>query len=175
MSNSSIKAGERRTINGLRNPSLACVPRGMCGHRQSSCHADVDIARPCLFLAHLCGERALPNVFRARPHTADWGWSAGTKKCEQLPAQSANSCFLSAMTGVSCGGGRGREVGLTTTEYKGTTLPPTHSLPVSETPYLFTSPLHPKGLTPFILHCSQISCLSVCLSPLPLFFPPKIH
>lgn len=75
------------------------------------------------------------------------------------------------MTGVSCGGGRGREVGLTTTEYKGTTLPPTHSLPVSETPYLFTSPLHPKGLTPFILHCSQISCLSVCLSPLPFFFP----
>lgn len=111
MSNSTVKAGERRTINGLRNPSLACVPRECCGHQQFSCRADADtdIAGFCLFSAHLCVERALPNVFRPRPHTADGGWSAGAKK--PFPAHVRQLMPPFHHDPVSCGGGGGGRLG----------------------------------------------------------------
>lgn len=157
MSNRSIKAGERRTINGLRNPSLACVPRECCGHRQSSCRADVDIAGLCLFLAHVCIERALPNVFRPGPHAADGGWSAGAKKCGQLPAHvclHTSPCTrlpapASFPPWPGCLVVEEGEGGWTHNNWvQGlAALPPTHSLPASETPYLSTSPHCPKGLT----------------------------
>lgn len=66
---------------------------------------------------------------------------------------------------------RGREVGLTTTEYKGWQLcrPPTHFLRVKL--LTFSPALTALRDSPFILYWSQISCLSVSLSP--FFFSQK--
>lgn len=148
MSNSSIKAGERRTINGLRNPSLACVPRGVlwtpavqlsCGRRHSLALLILGTSlcrkssSKCLSAQASCSRRRLEC----------WGkevWAAPCTVRQLMPPFRHHRSVLWWRKGEGGWTHNNWVQGLAT-------LPPTHSLPVSETPYLFTSPLRPKGLT----------------------------
>lgn len=173
MSNRSIKAGERRTINGLRNPSLACVPRGVlwtpavqlsCGRRHSWA---------LLILGTSLRRKSSSKCLSARASCSRqrlecWGKEVWAVPCTRL---SAHASFPSR---PGCLVVEEREGGWTHNHWvQGlATLPPTHSLPASETPYLSQALTALRG-SPFILCGSQIACLSVSLSP--FFFFSKLQ